>query len=191
MTFTQALSDHLDCFEKLRKINHAIMTAARLISQTLAQGGKILICGNGGSAADSQHFAAEIVGRFGREREAWPAIALTTDTSILTAVANDYAFDAVFARQVEGLGGSGDVLIGLSTSGNSQNVLRAAVSAHQKSMKVIALLGNRGGKMAALADIALRVPATQTPRIQELHAFILHVWAETIEEILISGKDVS
>ncbi|MEJ2096655.1 MAG: SIS domain-containing protein, partial [Deltaproteobacteria bacterium] len=131
------------------------------------------------------------VGRFGREREAWPAIALTTDTSILTAVANDYAFDAVFARQVEGLGGSGDVLIGLSTSGNSQNVLRAAVSAHQKSMKVIALLGNRGGKMAALADIALRVPSTQTPRIQELHAFILHVWAETIEEILISGKDVS
>jgi D-sedoheptulose 7-phosphate isomerase len=191
MTFTQALSDHLDCFEKLRKINDAITAAAHLISKTLAQGGKILICGNGGSAADSQHFAAEIVGRFAREREAWPAIALTTDTSILTAVANDYAFDAVFARQVEGLGGSGDVLIGLSTSGNSENVLRAAVSAHQKSMKVIALLGNRGGKMAALADIALRVPANQTPRIQELHAFILHVWAETIEEILISGKDAS
>jgi len=191
MILTQALNDHLACFEKLHELSDPIITSARLLATVLKRGGKILICGNGGSAADSQHFAAEIVGRFAREREAWPAIALTTDTSIITAVANDYAFDAVFARQVEALGGRGDALIGLSTSGNSENVLRAAVSAHKKSMTVIALLGNRGGKMAALADTALRVPAIRTPRIQELHAFVLHVWAEMIEDILSGGKDPS
>jgi D-sedoheptulose 7-phosphate isomerase len=191
MTFTQALNDHLECFRNLADTSEAITTAGERLTATLRSGGKLLICGNGGSAADSQHFAAEIVGRFAKERNAWPAIALNTDTSVITAVANDYSFSDIFARQVEGIGCSGDLLIVISTSGNSENVIRAAKKAREKNIAVIALLGENFGKLTALADLAVHAPSTSTPRIQESHAFILHLWAEMIEDSLCNGKEPS
>jgi D-sedoheptulose 7-phosphate isomerase len=190
MTFTQTLNDHLECFQDLADISEAIISAGKQCTTTLRSGGKLLICGNGGSAADSQHFAAEVVGRFAKERSAWPAIALNTDTSVITAVANDYSFNDIFARQVEGIGCTGDLLIGISTSGNSENVVRAARKAHEKNIEVIALLGEKSGKLSALADLTIHAPSTNTPRIQEIHAFILHFWAEMIENTLCAGKDL-
>ena len=191
MTFSRALNDHLNCFQSLADIQKPIVTAGKLLATTLKKGGKLLICGNGGSAADSQHFAAEIVGRFAKERSAWPAIALNTDTSVITALANDYSFNDIFARQVEGIGSPGDVLIGISTSGNSENVIRAARKAREKQILVIALLGETSGQLSALADLTIHAPAASTPRIQESHAFILHVWAEMIEDALCNGKEAS
>jgi D-sedoheptulose 7-phosphate isomerase len=191
MTFSRALNDHLNCFQSLADIQKPIVTAGKLLATTLKKGGKLLICGNGGSAADSQHFAAEIVGRFAKERSAWPAIALNTDTSVITALANDYSFNDIFARQVEGIGRPEDVLIGISTSGNSENVIRAARKAREKQILVIALLGETSGQLSALADLAIHAPAASTPRIQESHAFILHVWAEMIEDALCIGKEAS
>jgi D-sedoheptulose 7-phosphate isomerase len=161
-----------------------ITKAARTVADAIRDGGKVLLCGNGGSAADAQHFAGELVGRYLRERDAWPAVALSTDTSILTAVGNDYGFDRVFERQVHALGKSGDVLIGISTSGNSENVLRAMNAARALSMTNIALTGQGGGKMAAAADILLAAPATLTPRIQETHVTIIHLLCDIIETIL-------
>jgi D-sedoheptulose 7-phosphate isomerase len=140
-----------------------------------------MICGNGGSASDAQHFAAEIVGRFERERRAYPAVALSTDTSILTAVGNDYGYDAVFARQVDGLGRPGDVLIGISTSGNSENVVRAVKRAQSLDMTTVGLLGKDGGTLKPLVDQAIVVGSTTTARIQETHIFVLHYWAWLIE----------
>jgi D-sedoheptulose 7-phosphate isomerase len=189
MTFHQALDDHLASFRDLANISDVIIQTAHLLTAALQKGGKILICGNGGSASDSQHFAAEIVGRFARERDAWPAIALTTDTSVITAIANDYTFDNIFARQLEGIGHPGDVLIALSTSGDSENVIQAAGAARKKDIQVIALMGKCTGKLASLADIVIQAPATQTPRIQEIHAFILHCWAEMVEDSLIHRKE--
>src|SRR5690606_374604 len=160
--------------------------AARLLDTCLAGGGKILVCGNGGSAADSQHLAAELVGRFEREREPLAAIALTTDTSILTAVANDYAYDEVFARQVGGLGREGDVLVAISTSGNSPSILRAVEAAHRRGMRVLAFTGRDGGRVgAALApdDIELRVPPDRTRRNQEVHLLLIHCLCDAIEAI--------
>jgi D-sedoheptulose 7-phosphate isomerase len=191
MTFTQALNDHLECFRNLADIREAITTAGKQLAATLRNGGKLLICGNGGSAADSQHFAAEIVGRFARERSAWPAIALSTNTSVITAVANDYSFNDIFARQVEGLGCTGDLLIGISTSGNSENVIRAAKMAREKNIAVIALLGKKSGQLSTFADLTIHAPSTSTPRIQEAHVFILHVWAEMLENNLCDGKEPS
>lgn len=191
MTFIQALQDHAECFRKLADIKEAILNAGTQLTATLRSGGKLLICGNGGSAADSQHFAAEIVGRFAKERSAWPAIALNTDTSVITALANDYSFNDIFARQVEGIGSPGDVLIGISTSGNSENVIRAARKAREKQILVIALLGETSGQLSALADLAIHAPTASTPRIQESHAFILHVWAEMIEDALCNRKEAS
>ncbi len=158
-----------------------IAAAAAMIASSISGGGKLLLCGNGGSAADSQHMAAEIVGRFLRERDAWPAIALTTDTSILTSVANDYGFDYVFERQVIAHGNKQDVLLGISTSGNSPNVIKALQAARAKRMKTIALTGRGGGRMAGLADILLDADSTHTPRIQETHSFIIHVVCDLIE----------
>ncbi len=158
--------------------------AARLLDTCLAGGGKLLICGNGGSAADSQHFAAELIGRFEREREELAAIALTTDSSILTAVANDYAYDEVFARQVRGLGREGDVLVAFSTSGNSGSIVRAVEAAHQRGLRVLALTGRDGGRLAAkLApdDLELRVPHTRTARIQEVHLLLIHCLCDAID----------
>lgn len=157
---------------------------ADLLNRALREGGKILFFGNGGSAADSQHIAAELVSRFRRERAALPAIALTTDTSILTAISNDYGFEAVFSRQVEALGQEGDVALGISTSGNSPNVLNAIRKATEMGMKTVGFTGQDGGKLKEYADICFRVPSQSTPHIQEVHIAVAHALCEVIEETL-------
>ncbi|MEM3846475.1 MAG: D-sedoheptulose 7-phosphate isomerase [Candidatus Parvarchaeota archaeon] len=149
---------------------------------SLKKGGKVLICGNGGSAADAQHIAAELVGKFLKERKALPAIALTTNTSVITAIGNDYSYEDIFARQVEAFGKIGDILIGISTSGNSKNVLKAFEVAKNLSMMTIALTGQGGGKMKELADICINVPSDLTPRIQEAHITIGHIICEIVEK---------
>ncbi len=179
--FLSTLKEHQACMAGLEKSAGTIETVGDLLSGTLQSGGKILVCGNGGSAADAQHFAAELIGRFEQERAAWPAIALTTDTSILSAIGNDYGFDDVFARQVQGLGQKGDALVGISTSGNSENVLRAAAQAEIKGMFTIGLLGCDGGSLARRVDHAVVVEHPRTARIQESHILILHYWAMRIE----------
>lgn len=154
---------------------------AETCRQALQNGHKILLCGNGGSAADSQHIAAEFVGRFVKERQGLPAIAFTTDTSILTAVGNDYGYDEVFRRQVEALGREGDVLIGISTSGNSGNVVKAFQQAKKQGVKTIAFTGMKESKMSELADLTLRVPAPVTARVQECHIMVGHMICEYID----------
>jgi D-sedoheptulose 7-phosphate isomerase len=164
-----------------------ILAAAQQLAQCISQGGKILICGNGGSASDAQHFAAELVGRFERERAALPALALTTDSSILTAIANDYGYDAVFARQVAGLGRPGDVLLALSTSGNSANVCEAISRAQSNGLSCIALTGRDGGRIAGLLApeaIEIRVPHDNTARIQEVHSLTLHCLCDLLDQLL-------
>ena len=153
----------------------------------LKSGGKVMACGNGGSAADAQHFAAELIGRFEREREELAAIALTTDTSILTAVGNDYSYDDIFSKQVRGLGKKGDILLGISTSGNSKNVVKAIEAAKKMGIKIIAFTGNGGGKIATLLDkddIHLCVPSTRTARIQETHLVLLHGLCDGVDHVL-------
>ena len=181
---------HVRCLQNLKTIAPVLNKAGDLLLQRLLGGGKLMICGNGGSAADAQHFAAEIVGRFEMERRAFPAVALTTDTSILTAVGNDYGFDAVFSRQVEGLGRPGDVLIGISTSGNSPNIIRAVKSAQALDIRTVGLLGKDGGALNDLVDQAIVVDSPTTARIQETHIFILHYWAWQIEQGLPSTHGV-
>lgn len=169
-----------------------IASAVELIVAAIASDRKLLICGNGGSAADSQHFAAELVGRFERERPELAAIALTTDTSILTAIANDYRFDDVFARQVRGLGQADDVLVAISTSGNSANVVAAIEAAHDRGLKVVALTGKGGGRIATLLsedDVHLCVPHERTARIQEVHLLILHCLCDGIDAALLGEQD--
>ncbi|UCD12561.1 MAG: D-sedoheptulose 7-phosphate isomerase [Nitrospinaceae bacterium] len=159
-----------------------ILKAAEWIYDSLQGGGKLLLMGNGGSAADCQHIAAELVGRYKKERAALPAIALTVDTSSLTAIGNDYGFDAVFSRQVEALARPGDVLLGISTSGNSENILRAFQRANEMQVTTIALLGKGGGKAHGQARLALVVPSADTARIQEVHITIGHILCELIED---------
>lgn len=164
--------------------------AAELLFNALANDGKFLICGNGGSAADAQHFAAEMTGRFEKERMELAAIALTTDTSALTAIGNDYGFDHVFSKQVRALGRTGDVLVGISTSGNSGNVIEAIKAAHQNGMKVIALTGRDGGKIAQMlqeGDVLLNVPYPRTARIQEVHILLIHAICDCIDAMLTEG----
>ncbi len=159
-----------------------------LLFNTLANNGRILACGNGGSAADAQHFIAELVGRFERERLPLAGIALNTDTSILTAVGNDYGYDAVFERQVNAVGQPGDVLVAISTSGNSGNVIKAIQAAHERDMHVIALTGKKGGQIASLlteTDIHLCVPHDRTMRIQEVHIVLLHALCDGIDALLL------
>ncbi|OGX05434.1 MAG: phosphoheptose isomerase [Omnitrophica WOR_2 bacterium GWA2_47_8] len=168
----KTLSDNLE----------AIVQAVKVITDSLKKNNKIIIFGNGGSAADSQHIAAEFIGRFQKERKALAAIALTTDTSILTALGNDYNFDIVFARQIEGLGQKGDVAIGLSTSGNSANVIKAVEKAKAMGIKTISLTGCKGGKLAPLTDIKLIVPSDITARIQESHICMFHAICELVEK---------
>jgi D-sedoheptulose 7-phosphate isomerase len=158
------------------------LLAAKTISDALKAGHTLLAFGNGGSASDAQHLSAELVGRFQRERAAMPAIALTTDTSILTAIANDYSFKQVFARQVEALGRPGDVAVGISTSGESPNVVAGLNAAKAKGMKTIALTGRDGGSVGRAADIHVNVPDENTARVQEVHRTLLHVMCEVIEE---------
>ncbi|MFB3854964.1 MAG: SIS domain-containing protein [Vicinamibacterales bacterium] len=166
--------------EAARDMAPAIEEAASLIGRSIASGGKVLAFGNGGSAADSQHLAAELVGRFTRERRALPAIALTTDSSIVTSVANDYGFDRVFARQVEALGRRGDVAVAISTSGRSENVIAALREAGARGLRTIALTGGDGGPAGKAAEVHLNVPAS-TPRAQEVHRTILHVLCDLVE----------
>ena len=159
----------------------AIVEAASAITKCLRGGGKLLLFGNGGSAADAQHLAAEFVGRFIGERRALPAIALTTDSSIITAVGNDYGFEHIFARQIEGLGRANDVAIGVSTSGNSPNVIAAVEAASKRGLKTIGLIGKDGGMLAKSVDIAITVSAINTARIQECHIAIGHLFCELVE----------
>jgi D-sedoheptulose 7-phosphate isomerase len=160
-----------------------IAAVADAIAASLKQGGSVLVFGNGGSAADAQHFAAELLGRYERERKAWPAVALTTDTSALTAIGNDYGFDRVFARQLEALGKKGDVAIGISTSGNSPNVLRALETARDRGLITVALTG-QGGQAGSIASHHIAVPEERTARVQEVHATVLHVICELVEREL-------
>ncbi|MFO7615150.1 MAG: D-sedoheptulose 7-phosphate isomerase [Bacteroidales bacterium] len=159
-----------------------ISTVAVRCSDALSRGNKIMFCGNGGSAADAQHLAAELSGRFYYDRPPLAAVALTVNTSFLTAVANDYSFDEVFARMVKSIGNQGDVLIGLTTSGNSENVIRAMQLAQVMNILAIGLTGKDGGKIAASSDYLIRVPSTDTPRIQESHILIGHILCEIIEK---------
>lgn len=172
---------HVQCLQNLKNIESALNGVGNMLLHCLLGGRKIMVCGNGGSASDAQHFAAEIVGRFEQERRAYPAVALSTDTSILTAVGNDYGFDEVFARQVDGFGRQGDILVGISTSGNSKNVIRAVKRGKSLDMKTVGLLGKDGGILKPLVDQAIVVENAATARIQEAHIFILHYWAWLIE----------
>lgn len=159
-----------------------LLEVAKVASSTIKAGHKIMLCGNGGSAADSQHIAAELIGRFEKERRSMAAVALTTDTSALTAIGNDYGYDQVFARQVEGLGRSGDLLIGISTSGNSKNVVKAMEVAQSKGIRTVALVGDKPeGAMQAIADYVLAAPSTNTARIQECHILIMHTLCQLVE----------
>jgi len=158
-----------------------IVAQAGDMAERLKRGGRILICGNGGSAADAQHFAAELSGRYVKERRALAGIALTVDTSALTAIGNDYGFDRVFSRQVEAIGRPGDLLVGISTSGNSANVILAVEAARALGMRTLGLLGRDGGRLKDLADDALVVPSKVTARIQEVHLMIYHFWCEVLD----------
>lgn len=180
----QRIDEHLHLVQKVRrdkKLLAQIEDAAALMKIALAAGCKIMFCGNGGSAADAQHWAAEIVGRFQKERPGMPALALTVDTSILTAIANDYGYERVFARQVEALGRAGDVLVAISTSGNSPNVVAAVEEATARGMATIGLTAAGGGKLAALCTVNLAVPDAVTARAQEVHSLIGHILCEIAE----------
>ena len=174
--------------EAEKTLPDAVAQGVLAMAQCLQSGGKVMACGNGGSAADAQHFAAELIGRFERERQELAAIALTTDSSILTAVGNDYSYDEVFSKQVRGLGKKGDVLLAISTSGNSKNVVKAIEAAKKIGIKIIALTGNGGGKIATLLDkddIHLCAPSTRTARIQETHLVLLHGLCDGVDHVLL------
>jgi D-sedoheptulose 7-phosphate isomerase len=168
-----------------QSLQPAIEKCAELLVETLRNGKKILICGNGGSAADAQHIAAEFVGRYETERRSLPAIALTTDTSALTALANDYNFERIFARQIEALAAEGDCLIAISTSGNSPNVIAAVMEARKRGAKIIGMTGANGKKLASLSDACILVPSQRTARIQEAHITIAHIWCEIVDTAFI------
>ncbi len=178
-----SLQAHIEIINNVAKTQISlIVECADSIFKALSNGNKILLCGNGGSAADAQHIAAEFVGRYENERIALPAVALTTDTSALTAIGNDYGFERIYARQVEALARPGDVLIALSTSGNSPNIIAAVLSARKSGCRVIGLTGAKGKKLASLSDLCVLVPAERTARIQEAHITIAHIWCEIIDE---------
>jgi D-sedoheptulose 7-phosphate isomerase len=182
--FSANLSEHLELFMRLGELETAVADAAEAMTASLRAGHKIMFCGNGGSAADSQHLAAEMTGRFIKDRIPLAAIALNTDTSALTCIGNDYSFDEVFARQVRGLGRAGDCLVGISTSGNSANVLRAFEDARAVGVTTIGLLGRDGGKIHAHSDCAIVVPNDVTARIQEAHIMIGHTLCGMVEQDL-------
>ena len=179
----RVLKEAAAAHERMTANATAVATASAAIAAALRQGHTVLVFGNGGSAADAQHFTAELVGRYERERRAWPAIALTTDTSALTAIGNDYGFERVFARQVEALGRSGDVAMGITTSGNSPNVLRGLEAANERGLVTIALTG-RGGAAANIARHHIAVQEARTSRVQEVHATVLHVMCDLVEQEL-------
>ncbi len=180
---SELIADHARLIERIPRID-GIQRSAERLAETLRQGHKILVCGNGGSAADAQHFAAELIGGFEKRREPLPALALPADPAVLTALGNDDGFERVFARQVDGLGRPGDALVAISTSGNSVNVVAAVEAARQRGMTSIGLLGKDGGRLGALVDIAVVAPHAATARVQEAHIVILHFWAAVIERRL-------
>lgn len=176
--------------QSLAVLPEKITQAADLIVQSLLSEGKVLTCGNGGSAGDAQHFSSELLNRFERERPSLPAVALTTDTSTLTSIANDYSYNEVFSKQVRALGRAGDVLLAISTSGNSKNVIEAIKAAHQRGMKIVALTGRDGGAMRELlkdGDIEVCVPSPVTARIQEVHLLVIHCLCDLIDTQLFGG----
>ncbi len=181
-TFISELEQHKAMMERLADCSGAIEAAAELLIKTLKQGGKILLCGNGGSAADCQHIAAELVVQYQKKRKALAAIALTTDSSILTAHSNDFGFDTVYSRQIEAIANEKDCLVAVSTSGNSKNILNAVEAARLKGMAVIGLTGRDGGEMSELITHSVIVPSNVTARIQEAHILIGHWWCGVIEE---------
>jgi D-sedoheptulose 7-phosphate isomerase len=181
---TNSLQEHLETIQKLIDSKLAdIERSGQLICEALTSGRKVLLCGNGGSAADAQHIAAELVGCYEKQRRSWPAIALTTDTSALTAVSNDLGYEQVFARQVLGLAQPGDVLVAISTSGKSKNVLRAAEQARELGCRTIALTGATAEPLSSLCDVTVAVPSTRTSRIQEVHITVGHLWCEMVDRI--------
>lgn len=182
--FIESLQQHIELMNRLGALDAEITRAGALCAATLREGGKLMLCGNGGSAADSQHIAAELVGRFQGERRALAAIALSTDTSALTAIANDYGYAGVFARQVEGLGRAGDCLVAISTSGGSPNVLQAVQRAQAIGIKTIGLAGKDGGALREACDLCIVVPSDVTARIQEAHILIGHTLCGLIEREL-------
>ena len=187
--FADSAKLKLDAAEALAP---AIARAASLMTECLFADGRILACGNGGSASDAQHFAAELVGRFERERPELPALSLATDTSLLTAIANDYAFEQVFAKQVRALGAKGDVLLAISTSGNSPNVIAATAAAHEREMRIVALTGKGGGRLGELLaseDVHICVPHPRTMRIQEVHLLVIHCLCDAIDATLLGDED--
>ena len=173
--------ESIDIIKKSIILSEEIENASNLISNCIKNGHKVCLFGNGGSAADAQHIAAELIGRFKIERESIPAISFTTDTSILTSLSNDYSFNDIFSRQCEGLVQDGDIVIAISTSGNSKNVVNGVISAKKKNAKVIALLGNNGGEIKNHADISLIIESNSTARIQEVHRIIYHIICEMVE----------
>lgn len=183
-TIKHELNAHLKTAQKMIGLDNTIEQAAKICLNALKNGGKILIFGNGGSAADAQHIAAELVGRYKIERKGLPAIALTTDTSALTSIGNDYGYDFIFSRQVEALANKGDILIGISTGGSSQNVINGLTVGKQLGCSLIGLSGRDGGAMNQLCDVNLVIPADDTPRIQEMHIFIGHTLCHLIEQNL-------
>ena len=173
-------------------LSKPIAEAVDAMMGCITAGGKLMVCGNGGSASDAQHFAAEFVGRFERERPGLAALALTTDTAILTAIGNDYDFNAIFSKQVQALGTPGDVLMVITTSGNSANVLAAVQAAHEKDMTVVALTGRAGGKLASLltdTDVHICVPHDRTARIQEIHGLVLHCLCDAVDQQLLGEQE--
>jgi D-sedoheptulose 7-phosphate isomerase len=196
MDFARRIKAHFADSAELKLASADLMAphiarAAGLMTDCLLANGKILACGNGGSAADAQHFAAEMVGRFERERPELPAVSLSTDTSILTAIANDYDYAQVFAKQVRALGDSGDVLLAISTSGNSANIVAAADAAHERGMRIVALTGKGGGRMGELLgadDVHLCVPHDVTARIQEVHLLTIHCLCDAIDASLLGDE---
>jgi D-sedoheptulose 7-phosphate isomerase len=196
---TQRILAHFQESAELKMKSAALLAqpisqAIELMFNALSNGNKILACGNGGSAGDSQHFAAELVGRFERERFPLPAIALTTDTSIITAVGNDYSFNEIFSKQVQAFGQAGDILLAISTSGNSGNVLAAVEAALEREMRVVALTGKDGGKMAQMltdADVHINVPHSRTARIQEVHLVAIHSICDGLDVALFGEEDAN
>jgi D-sedoheptulose 7-phosphate isomerase len=189
MLLAQSLEEHLATIKALLESTVADIDAAgNIIWKALKAGNKILLCGNGGSAADAQHIAAELVGRYEQQRRAFPAISLATDTSALTAVSNDYGFEGVFARQVEALAVAGDVLIAISTSGKSPNIVKAADQARALGCKTIALTGCSGEPLSSHCDLSVVVPSNRTSRVQEAHITIGHLWCEMIDQALIKNN---
>lgn len=184
-TIKQIFQDSINTKQKvIETLLPEIEKSTQILIETLKNKNKILIAGNGGSAADAQHIAAELIVRYEKNRQSLPAIALTTDTSIITACANDYNYDQIFERQIKGLGNEGDVFIAISTSGNSSNILKAIEASKQKNMKVIILSGKDGGQMKELGDSNIIIPSMVTGRIQESHEVIIHTWCKLIEEAL-------